>query len=339
MIKNLAIIGASYLQLPLIEKAKDMGLETHVFAWAANDVGEKSADYFYPISIIEKEQILEKCKEIGIDGICSIASDLASLTVNYVANNLGLTGNSIESSHLSTNKCLMRKAFEKNSDPSPRSITIDSSFDFNELDLKYPIIVKPTDRSGSRSIYKLETSEGLQEAINDAISSSFEKKAVIEEYIEGKEYSVEYISWKGKHYFITITEKFTTGAPHFIETGHKEPGIVNDELLNKVKDVVSHALDSLKVENGASHSEIKIDDNNNIKIVEIGGRMGGDLIGSHLVPISTGYDFVKAVIDVSMGVEPEKPSGKSIKNVKVDFVLDEETTDSSNRKGYKITEM
>ena len=64
--KNLAIVGASYLQLPLIEKAKEMGYITHVFAWAANDVGEKAADHFYPISVIEKEEILNKCREIGI---------------------------------------------------------------------------------------------------------------------------------------------------------------------------------------------------------------------------------------------------------------------------------
>ena len=80
--KKLAIIGASYLQEPLIEKAKSMGIETHVFAWAAGDVGEKSADYFYPISIVEKDEILKRCREIGIDGICTIASDLAVITVN-----------------------------------------------------------------------------------------------------------------------------------------------------------------------------------------------------------------------------------------------------------------
>ena len=58
MSKNIAIIGASYLQLPLIQKAKDMGYTTHVFAWAAGDVGESLADHFYPISIVEKEEIL-----------------------------------------------------------------------------------------------------------------------------------------------------------------------------------------------------------------------------------------------------------------------------------------
>ena len=94
--KNLAIIGASYLQLPLIEKAKALGYTTHVFAWAANDVGEAAADHFYPVSIVEKDEILSLCRKIGICGICSIASDLAMLTVNYVAEKLGLPGNSME---------------------------------------------------------------------------------------------------------------------------------------------------------------------------------------------------------------------------------------------------
>ena len=113
MKRDLAIIGASYLQLPLIEKAKEMGYRTHVFAWAAGDVGETAADYFYPVSIVEKDEILEKCRRIGICGICSIASDLAMTTVNYVAERLGLPGNSVSATAKSTNKYLMRKAFEE----------------------------------------------------------------------------------------------------------------------------------------------------------------------------------------------------------------------------------
>ena len=94
--KKLAIIGASYLQQPLIEKAKSLGIETHVFAWKCGDIGEEIADVFYPISIVEKEEILAKCREIGIDGVCSIASDLAAITVNYVASEMGLAGNTIK---------------------------------------------------------------------------------------------------------------------------------------------------------------------------------------------------------------------------------------------------
>ena len=106
---NLAIVGASYLQLPLIEKAKEMGYTTYVFAWAANDVGEDAADFFFPISVTEVDEITEKCREIGICGICSIATDLGNYTVNYVANKLGLPCNSMDSTQKSTNKFLMRE--------------------------------------------------------------------------------------------------------------------------------------------------------------------------------------------------------------------------------------
>ena len=260
MKKNLAIIGASYLQLPLIEKAKEMGYTTHVFAWAANDVGEKAADYFYPISVIEKDQILEVCKKIGICGICSIASDVAVITVNYIAEKMNLPGNTIASTGKCTNKHLMRQAFEQNDDPSPKSFLVENGVDISSLSLTYPAIVKPTDRSGSRGIYKVYSAKEAEEVLAASENESFEKKALIEEFAEGQEYSVEYISYKGKHYFLALTKKYTTGAPHFIETGHLEPAPVSDEMLEKVKSVVSHALNSLEIKNGASHSEIKIDE-------------------------------------------------------------------------------
>ena len=256
---NLAIIGASYLQLPLIRKAKEMGYRTHVFAWAADDVGEKEADCFYPISIIEKEEILGKCREIGIRGICSIASDLAAVTVNYVANALGLPANSMESTYKSTNKHAMRLAFEQNGDPSPRSIPADESTDPDGIDITFPAIVKPTDRSGSRGIFKITSRDEIRDAVKAAVAQSLEKKALIEEFAEGKEYSVEHISYEGKHYFLAVTEKFTTGAPHFIETGHREPAPVPEETVAEIRRVVEHALDTLEIRNGASHTELKID--------------------------------------------------------------------------------
>lgn len=303
--KNLAIIGASYLQLPLIEKAKEMGYTTHVFAWAANDVGEKVADFFYPISIIEKEKILKKCEEIKICGICSIASDVAVITVNYVAEKMGLPGNSIKSTSKCTNKYIMRKAFEKNGDPSPKSILIDENTRLETLKLNYPIIVKPTDRSGSRGIYKLESSDGLMEAVIKARKEGFENKALIEEYVTGQEYSVEYISFQGFHYFLALTLKYTTGSPHFIEIGHLEPAPIDNITLEKIKKIVVHALNTLEIKNGASHTEIKITEEGVIKIIEIGARMGGDCIGSDLVKYSTGYDFVKMVIEVACGQKPD----------------------------------
>ena len=331
MTNNLAIIGASYLQLPLIRKAQEMGYTTHVFAWAANDVGEKAADFFYPISIVEKEQILEKCREIGVCGVCSIASDLAAIAVNYVANALGLPCNSPEATARSTNKHLMRQAFEHGGDPSPRSILVDDSTDLSGLALEYPVIVKPIDRSGSRGICKLEGPEGLADAVRAAMSEGFEKKALIEEFAEGEEYSVECISYHGEHHMLALTLKYTTGAPHFIETGHREPAPVDEETFERVRDVVFHALDSLGIENSASHAEVKIDKNGVIRIIEIGGRMGGDCIGSDLVRYSTGYDFVRMVIQVACGIEPDFARVCEPMPVESIFIFDQKDVDELER--------
>lgn len=305
MLKKLVIIGANEFQEQLVLKAKELGYETHVFAWEEGAVAKKHADFFYPISIIEKEKILEIVKKIKPQGIISIGSDVAVLTVNYVAQELGLTGNTMYSSLISTNKFEMRKAFKKNNISCPKYKLIKNIDDVISSTFNYPVIIKPVDRSGSRGIFKVETLEELKNYAVESMSLSFKKEALIEEFVEGKEYSVEMISYKGHHHFLALTEKFTTGAPNFIETMHFEPASVDDYVKNKIIDEVKKGLDSLEIKNGASHSELKIDENNNIKIIEIGARMGGDCIGSDLVKISTGYDFVKMVVDVAVGVKPD----------------------------------
>ena len=320
--KKLAIIGASYLQAPLIQKAKDMGIETHTFAWAANDVGETLSDYFYPISIVEKEAILEKCRAIGIDGICSISSDLAMQAVNFIADRLHLTGNTLQSTLVSTNKHCMRERFKERGDPSPMSFMVSTAEEALRLPLNYPVIVKPLDRSGSRGITKVTDPKDLESAIERARGEGFDKHALVEEFAEGDEYSVEFISWKGKHEFLAMTKKFTTGAPNFIETGHIQPADVDPDTLERVKAVISHALDSLEIEYGASHSEVKIDGTGRIVIIEIGGRMGGDFIGSHLVQLSTGFDFLKGVIDIALGREPDMTRGPHYAAAAVRYVID-----------------
>lgn len=330
MKKKLAIIGASYLQEPLIQKAKSMGLETHVFAWAAGDVGEKSADVFYPISIVERDAILEKCREIGIDGICTIASDLAVIAVNYVAEHMGLTSNSMACTLVSTNKHEMRKCFEANGDPSPKSIRVSSVEELDTDNLIFPVIVKPMDRSGSRGITKCMKAEELKSAIENAKSHGFEKYALVEEYATGKEYSVEYVSWKGQHTFLALTQKYTTGAPDFIETGHMEPADVSPKMLAKVQQVVEHALTSLGIQYGASHSEVKISEEGVIRIIEIGGRMGGDNIGSALVQLTTGFDFVKAVIETALGQETTEQKTKQA-CAGIHFIFDQSDIDCLNK--------
>lgn len=304
--KKIVIIGANDFQNPLILKAKEMGFETHVFAWQDGSIGERTADFFYPISIVERDRILKECEKIQPDAVASIGSDLAMLTVNEVAGKLKLPCNSMECTQISTNKYAMRRAFQAAGVPVPGFVSIDAKTPVEKVkELKLPVIVKPTDRSGSRGITKLTDWKEFSEAQKLAVENSFEKKAIVEEYLTGKEYSCECISYEGTHYFLALTKKYTTGEPHFIETGHLEPSGLSQVQIEKVKDAVFQALTALKVENGASHTEFMIDETDKVKIIEVGARMGGDCIGSDLVPLSTGYDYVRMVIDVACGKKPD----------------------------------
>ena len=365
--KKIAIIGANEFQNKLIVKARAKGYETHVFAWAAGDIGERTADHFYPISITEKDAILQKCKEIGVSGVCSIASDLASITVNYVADGLKLPANPLSITDWCTNKYLMREKLQESGIEVPHFVKISSEKDYSKVnELKLPFIIKPTDRSGSRGIYKITNKSQIKSALDSARSESFEKSAIAEEFIEGNEYSCEFISQNGKHHFLAITKKYTTGAPHFIETGHAEPSDLTDEQAATVLKTIEKALDALGIQNGASHSEFKVLPNGKIGIIEIGARMGGDCIGSDLVRISTGFDFVGAVIDVATGASIEddlkKCGTRNLALIKFLFNSDDinlvtkvmkenpdevfycsefntgitEVTDSSNRLGFVI---
>ena len=173
--KKLAILGASYLQIPLINKANEMGLETHVFAWELGAVGKELASHFYPISILDKEAILRKCDEIRIHGITTIATDIAMPSVNYIAKELNLIGNSMEATLISTDKFEMRKALSSKNILCPR-------FSFYEIDnfqnhegLEFPLIVKPTDRSGSRGVTKVNSIDEANKAILKALDNSINK--------------------------------------------------------------------------------------------------------------------------------------------------------------------
>jgi biotin carboxylase len=273
--KKLAILGASYLQLPLVEKARQMGIETHVFAWDNPEAVCKSvADFFYPVSVLEKDAILEKCREIQIDGITTIATDICIPVIAYVAEELHLPGNSLETALKATHKGLMRQAFEKNGVNSPKSGTFTPESALPEFD--FPLIVKPTDRSGSRGVTLVRNVSGLRAAIERACEESIEGKAVVEEYIEGDEVSVESISFQNEHYILAITDKVTTGSPYFVELEHHQPSVLSDQVQQNIRVETLKALKALQIENGASHAEFKITASGRVVAIEVGARLGGD---------------------------------------------------------------
>ena len=322
--KSLAIIGASYLQRPLVQRAKEMGLRTICFAWEEGAVCKDLCDVFYPVSVMEKEEITRLCKAEHIDGVCTIASDVAAPTVAYVVEQLGLSGNSYAAATRAHDKLLMRECLVQAGVDCPRT-------DGAAL----PVIVKPSDRSGSLGVQKVEREEELVPAIERAKALSFTGEVLVEEYIEGREISVEMISQGGHHYALQITDKDTTGAPHFVELGHHQPANIPNELRKRIFGITCKALDALGLTDGASHSEYRITNEGRVVVMEIAGRMGGDFIGSDLVQLSTGYDFLQGVIEVALG-EPITVQTQALGRSSVVFTAPPDVTCSADRTGYII---
>ena len=334
MPKTIAIIGANYLQRPIVERAKEMGVRTICFAWEEGAVCKEICDVFYPVSITEKEEILRLCRVEHINGVCTIASDVAAPTVAYVAEQMGLPGNSYAAACKAHDKHLMREALVHAGVDCPKYTSVKG----NRLDLRsleLPLIVKPSDRSGSLGVKKITKWDEIKAAVQEAERLSLASEALVEEYIEGKEISVETISQNGRHFALQITDKTTTGAPHFVELAHHQPSSLPAEIQERIFAITRRALDALGITQGAAHSEYRITPEGRVVVMEIGGRMGGDFIGSHLVQLSTGYDFLKGVIEVALGI-PIKPEPKPIGHSSVVFIASENVSCSAERTGYII---
>lgn len=305
MKKRLAVIGANAPITMLIEKAKALGYETHVFAWACGAPGESAADFFYPISVGEKEAILEKCREIGICGVCSVTSDFAVPTVNYVARGLGLVGNSERTDVVARNKFEMRRALQEAGLYVPSFMLAGPSFRVSDAaGMEFPLIVKPTDRWSSKGVTRVDRPEELEAAVRYAVEQSYDGQAVIEGFMEGPEYSAECICYRGEVTVLALTKKMTTGFPHYVETGHSQPSDIPAARQPEVVAFIKRAVAALSIRDSAAHAEFRLLPDGRIGIIEIGARMGGDSIGTDLTPISTGMDYLRMVIDVAVGNPP-----------------------------------
>lgn len=302
---KLAILGASKPHLPLYLKAKEMGIETYCIAWAKGAYCKDYADHFCNISITDKEAIAELCKAESIDGIISNAIEIAVPTMAYVSEACGYNGNSYASACCAVNKRKMREAVRRyDACPQPEFMVLS---DEEYLPKQYPVIIKPTDSSCSNGVTKVDCADDMRAAIRRAKEASCSGEVLVEECVFGREVSVESISYHGEHYVLAITDKETTGAPYFVETAHHQPSNLPEDIKQKLKHFVPKILDAIGISNGASHAEFKIDNDGNVKFIEIGARGGGDFISYNLVELSTGYDYVKGMIEVALNlfVEPK----------------------------------
>ena len=326
MINNrLVILGTNEYQNPLIIRAKELGYETHVFGWPTGAIGERTADVYHPVNILDYDKLWEEVQKVAPCGIASIASELAMHPMNFLLRKMGIPCNSLETETIATNKYLMRCAMRDGGVDGPRFTLVEEGFDKSSLDgFEYPLIIKPVDLSSSRGVMKINSPDELDEAIDYAMSWSKAKKAIIEEFIEGPEYSGESIAYDGKYKLLVVTEKSTTGPPHFVETGHKQPADLSPEMFKKVEETLYKAFASMGIRYGAVHPEFRITKEGRICFMEIGARMGGDCIGSDLVPLSSGYDYIGMVISCCCGKEPSFEKISQPKEARIKYIITKE---------------
>ena len=317
------VLAAGLLQIDVIEKAKRMGYYVLAVDGNPKAPGFNVADKAICADIVNEETMLKIARDEHVDGVIHPCSEVSMAVMGRINDELGLSGISREQAICATNKHLMRKAFEKGNAPSPKSILAQDAEDAwsrlqNEFDTD--AILKPSRNSGSRGIAKVsrDLDKGaFNRAYDEALRESRDHSVLIEQFIEGPEFSIEMIVWQGEIHVLTVTDKKTTGAPHFVELGHNQPSCFSDAEVETLKAAAVAGVRALGVNNCACHAEAKLM-NGKAYLMEVGARLGGDFISTELTHLSTGIDMVAAAIDVALGVEPdlsakEEPKGVCIR--------------------------
>lgn len=324
MMKKIMVLAAGLLQIDVIEKAKSMGYYVLAVDGNPKAPGFNVADKAICADIVNEETMLKIARDEHVDGVIHPCSEVSMAVMGRINDELGLSGISCEQAICATNKHLMRKAFEKGNAPSPKSILAQDAEDAwsrlqNEFDTD--AILKPSRNSGSRGIAKVSRDMDKGEfirAYDEALSESRDHSVLIEQFIEGPEFSIEMIVWQGEIHVLTVTDKKTTGAPHFVELGHNQPSCFSATDVETLKAAAVAGVRALGVNNCACHAEAKLM-NGKAYLMEVGARLGGDFISTELTHLSTGIDMVAAAIDVALGVEPDLSAKEEPKGVCVRY--------------------
>lgn len=293
MTKSIVILGGSKLQLDLIFEAKKMYLDVHLFDGNSNCIGKKYANKFYNIDFSKKEEVLNIVKDIKPIAILTIATEVGNITSCYISEKLGLNSNSYETSLITTNKIKMKNYLQ-----NPEEVFCKFKVLKNKEALNweiFPCIVKPVDTSAGRGVSYVSCKEDISKAIDFAREYSSLDEVLIEKYIQGKQYSIETISSKGKHSVVTIVEEFITNPPIIIETQQLVPARISLEKEKKIKDFAIKVLDLYDIKYAASHIEIREDDSGKLFLVEIASRMGG--WRSELIRLALGINYCELLIN------------------------------------------
>lgn len=307
--KKMMILGASALQVPAIKKAKELGYQVILVDYDENAVGFPLADVKLVVSTMDMEEVYRQALIYKPDVVITSTSDGPVRTAAYVNEKLGKRPDlPYKDSLCATIKSHMRNRLKEKGVPIPAYYAVQDleSFQTAVEALDGRCIVKPADNAGSRGVVLLE--EGKRQELGEIYEyskgNSRNGTVMVEEFMAGPEVSVEAMTVEGETTIIAITDKYITEPPYFVEIAHCEPSRLGEEVQEQIKKVALQAIEAIGLQNGPSHTEIKVTEDG-AKIVEIAARLGGDFITSRLVPLSTGVDLVGASVLLATGEKPD----------------------------------
>lgn len=305
--KKILLLGGSAAQLISIETAKRLGYYTVLCDYLPDNPGQYIADSFYLVSTTDKDAVLEVARKEQINGIVAYSSDPAAPTAAYVANAMNLQGMDYKVVRHFCEKHLFREFLMTNGFNVPQSVEIKVPYDINAIDiskLQFPVIVKPTDSSGSKGITVIETEKELAPALEYAQQYTRNKTLIIEEFIRRDHPHViegEIFAVKGKVVCWGLINSIRDEKSNpLLPAAYSYPLEMSEKRKKIVKSEVSRLVAATGNTSGAFNIEMIIDKHDRLFFLDAGPRNGGNMLPEYISMIA-GKNLVEATIKAAMG--------------------------------------
>ena len=328
--KKLMLLGGMRYLVPVIEAAHKLGVYVITCDYLPNNIAHKYSDEYCNVSILEKDKVLEKARELKIDGILSFACDPGVVTAAYVAEKMGLPSSGpYESVEILQNKGKFRKFLTENNFnvPVAKQYT-DIETALNDIEMfNWPVIVKPTDSAGSKGVTKVVEKSELRDAINYALKFSHSNEFIIEDFLEkiGDSSDCDSFSVDGELKFVSFSaQKFDENCENpYTPAAYTWPASISkahqEELINEIQ----RLLKLLDMKNSIYNIETRECTNGKAYIMECSPRGGGNRL-AEMVRYMTGVDMITNIVKVALGMEPDNIKQQEIKDNWAEIILHSE---------------
>jgi phosphoribosylamine-glycine ligase len=298
------ILAGGYDQIALIQEFKNRGYYTILIDYYPNPPAKNYADFHYQASTLDIDAVKRIAIEEDVDLITTACTDQALLTVSKVSEEIKLPCYISHDKALKvTNKMYMKKIMKDTGIPTANHIEVSNASEVSFSNFKFPLVIKPADCNSSKGVFKVHSHEEALKVIEYALSISRSHTAIVEDFIEGIEVSVDAFISRGKADILLITEsekiKNTNG---FTIIKSKYPVRISSAITNQIESIVQSICNSFNLIEGPLLVQMLIY-KDKIYVIEFSARMGG---GSKykLIEVLTGFNIMKAYVDLVTGTEP-----------------------------------